>query len=183
MNKVNTVGYTLSRMIIIKNIVLVLVMLSSVFISSQALAGPAYKLKITNAMHDGLKVKWYCDGKKKDADTYPPFKTQTRQLAQSKCPNINDLTFKVYSGTYGFRLAMNGYLSSDAYANIVHFDIKDLDKSFMKSSLLSEIKYSKIDTSSNSGMKRCIAVAPDSFWAAIFGPGSLITPAFYAKKC
>ena len=103
MSKVNTVGSKLSKILIIKNIILAVVMLSSVIVSSQAVAGPAYKLKITNAMHDGLKVKWYCDGKKKDADTYPPYKTQTRQLAKSKCPDINDLTFKIYSGTYGFK--------------------------------------------------------------------------------
>ncbi|MCJ8268119.1 MAG: hypothetical protein MJK04_01835 [Psychrosphaera sp.] len=151
--------------------------------AGNAMAGSNYKLKITNTFPDVIKVKWYCDGKKMDADTFPAWRTKTRELSDKKCSSTSKLTIKIYSGAYGYRVAMNGYFGPNAYANVAHLNTADLDKAFLKSSLLTEIKFDKIPSSSNGGKKRCIAIAPDSTWAALFGAGSLATPAFYPKNC
>ena len=158
------------------------------FASPSAYAGEHYKLQIKNATWDGLKLKWYCKGKKVDMDTFPPYRKKSRELSKKKCRNIKDLTIKIFPSTYMFKMAMNGYVGINAYKNMVSisdFDVNNLPKIFLKSSYLSEIKFDKIPGSRKqmNGRKKCIAVMPDAYYTAIYGGAGAIYPAFYPRKC
>jgi hypothetical protein len=158
------------------------------FANPSAFAGEHYKLQIKNVTWDGLKLKWYCKGKRVDMDTFPPYKKISRELSTHKCPNIEDLTIKIYPSTYIFKRAMNGYVGLNAYKNMVSssdFHVSNLPKIFLKSSFLTEIKFDKIPGGRKqmNGRKKCIAVMPDAYYMALYGGSAAIYPAFYPRKC
>jgi hypothetical protein len=132
-----------------------------------------YKLKVVNAWGFPLKVTWFCNGKKKDKDTFP-IGGKTRELYHGKCKDIKDLSVRFALKHSSGQFKLNAYMHPDAYVNPLP-DFKNGDmsrglirflksfsnrnmKAIYKAGYLYEIKFDEIN---GAGNKRCVVVSKD----------------------
>lgn len=80
---------------------ILLMTIGTVLLTGNATAAD-WKAKLQNGANNifanEVKMKWYCNGRKQDADLFPYLKTKTRKLSYSKCRSGNQLSVKFFIG-------------------------------------------------------------------------------------